>query len=49
MEKAKNIPEGRCISSTDQGSRYLILPIYDNINSRPKEVKFQLRYFAYKK
>ena len=49
MEKAKTISNSRCISSTDKGSRYLILPVYENEDSPPKSVKFQVRYIKFGK
>jgi hypothetical protein len=48
-EKADRIAVSRCISSTDKGSRYLILPIYENESSLPKNVKFEVRYIKFKK
>jgi hypothetical protein len=47
MEKARTIPPSRCISSTDKGSRYLILPVYENEMSPPKSVKYQVRYIKF--
>jgi len=47
IETAKKIPVSRCISSTDKGSRYLILPVYDNMMSQPKSVKYQVRYIKF--
>jgi len=47
MEKAKSIPASRSISSTDKGSRYLILPVYENEESCPNSVKFQVRYIKF--
>jgi len=47
MEKARIIPPSRCISSTDKGSRYLILPVYENEMSPPKSVKYQVRYIKF--
>jgi len=44
LEEANKISNSRCISKTGKGSRYLILPVYENINSLPKDVKFQVRY-----
>lgn len=46
-EKAQNIEASTCISSTNKGSRYLILPVYDNENSEPHSVKFQVRYIKF--
>ena len=47
LEKVKNIATSRCISSTDKGSRYLILPVYENELSPPTSVKFQVRYIKF--
>jgi hypothetical protein len=48
-EKADRIAASRCISSTDKGSRYLILPIYENMDTPPNEVKYEVRYIRFKK
>lgn len=48
-EHAKNISTSRCISSTDKGSRYLILPIYENENTLGKNVQYQVRYIKFEK
>ena len=48
IDKANDIPAGRCISSTNKGSRFLILPVYKNIQSPPKSVEFQVRYIRFK-
>jgi hypothetical protein len=47
LEKSKSISTSRCISSTDKGSRYLILPIYENDTTPPENVKFQVRYIKF--
>lgn len=47
-ETVEEIKAGRCISTTNKGSRYLILPVYENLNSKPEDVKFQVRYLSYK-
>lgn len=47
LDKANEIPAGRCISSTNKGSRFLILPVYENMDSPPKSVKFQVRYIKF--
>jgi hypothetical protein len=47
IEKSKTIAISRCISSTDKGSRYLILPVYENENTPPDNVKFQVRYIKF--
>lgn len=49
LEMADAIPSGRCISSTDKGSRYLILPVYESEESSPAHVKFQVRYIRFKR
>jgi hypothetical protein len=46
-EKAKTISKSTAISSTDKGSKYLILPLYENINSHPESVKYQVRYIKF--
>jgi uncharacterized membrane protein YgcG len=46
-EKAKSVPISRSISSTDKGSRYLILPVYENEESPPNSVKYQVRYIKF--
>ena len=48
IEKARHISPSTCISSTDKGSRYLILPIYETMESPAKNVLFQVRYIAFK-
>lgn len=48
-EHAKKISTSRCISSTDKGSRYLILPVYENENTLGKNVKYQVRYIKFEK
>jgi len=47
IDKAKSITASRSISSTDKGSRYLILPVYDNDNSLPDKVKYEVRYIKF--
>jgi hypothetical protein len=49
LEKAKAILNSRSISSTDKGSRYLILPVYETDDSPPNSVKFQVRYIKFGK
>ena len=46
-EKANTISKSTSISSTDKGSKYLILPLYETINSPPESVKFQVRYIRF--
>ena len=48
MAKASQISAGTNISSTDKGSRYLILPVYEAMNSHPNSVRFQVRYISFK-
>ena len=48
MAKASQISAGTNISSTDKGSRYLILPVYEDMNSHPNSVRFQVRYISFK-
>lgn len=47
MAKASTISPSTCIS-TNKGSGYLILPVYETIDCPPKSVKFQVRYLRYK-
>lgn len=47
IERAKTISTSRCISSTDKGSRYLILPVYENEMTPPENVKYQVRYIKF--
>lgn len=49
LEKANDIPNGRCISSTDKGSRYLILPVYETEATPADHEKYQVRYIKFKK
>lgn len=41
------IGASRCISSTDKGSRFLILPVYQDETTPPKKEKYQLRYISF--
>ena len=43
------IPAGRCISSTDKGSRYLIIPVYDNMETAPNKEEYQVRYISFRR
>ena len=43
LEEANKISNSTCIS-INKGGRYLILPVYKNINSLPKDVYYQVRY-----
>ncbi len=47
MIKAGNIGAGSCISSNDKGSRYLILPVYETMETPAKNVKYQVRYINF--
>ena len=53
MEQATNpkakgyIGPGTCISSTDKGSRFLILPVYQDEHTPPREEEYQLRYISF--
>ena len=47
VEKSKSIPASRSISSTDKGSRYRIVPVYENMDSLPNSVKYQVRYIKF--
>ena len=49
LDEANNIVESRCISSTDKGSRYLILPVYQYLDTPPNKEKYQLRYIKFNK
>ena len=48
LERVYRIGASTCISSTDKGSRYLILPVYESMDSPPKSVQFQVRYISFK-
>jgi len=47
VELASGISPGTCISSTDKGSRYLVLPVYETMDTPAKRVKFQVRYISF--
>jgi hypothetical protein len=47
LEQSKTILASTHITSTKTGSRYLILPVYDNELSPPASVKFQVRYIKF--
>ena len=47
MIKANDIGGGNCISSSDKGSRYLILPVYETMETPAKNVKYQVRYINF--
>jgi hypothetical protein len=49
LVEANNIVESRCISSTDKGSRYLILPVYQELDTPANKEKYQLRYIKFNK
>ena len=42
------IGPGQCISSTDKGSRFLILPVYETLETSPNKEKYQVRYISFK-
>ena len=48
INEAKKISASRCISSTNKGSRFLILPVYETIDSSPESVHYQVRYISFK-
>jgi len=45
-DKLSAMSDGIYLSSTNRGSKYLILPFYENINSPPQDVKYQVRYLS---
>ncbi|MBF95541.1 MAG: hypothetical protein CMH58_10330 [Myxococcales bacterium] len=47
FDKADKIYNGFGISSTEKGQRYLVLPVYESMNSLPNSVKFQVRYISF--
>jgi hypothetical protein len=47
VDMAKLIPASRCISSTDKGSRYLIMPVYETMSSPPESVTYEVRYIHF--
>jgi hypothetical protein len=49
VEQAKTILASTHITSTKTGSRYLILPIYENELSPPESVRYQVRYISFAK
>lgn len=46
-ETAAKIGEGTCISSKS-GSQYLILPVYETLDTPPEQEKYELRYIKFK-
>ena len=42
-----NITAGTSISSTDKGSRFLIVPFYETHETSPKKEKYQVRYIHF--
>ena len=44
-----NIGAGTSISSTDKGSRFLIIPFYETRDTGPNKEKYQVRYIHFKK
>jgi hypothetical protein len=49
VEKSKEIGEGRCISTTKKGSRFLVLPVYINMDTPADQEKYEVRYLSYNK
>ena len=50
IETAAEIGEGRCISHpSKKGNQYLIIPVYETLDTPPDQEKYELRYFRYKK
>uniref|UniRef100_A0A6C0C4Z6 Uncharacterized protein n=1 Tax=viral metagenome TaxID=1070528 RepID=A0A6C0C4Z6_9ZZZZ len=47
INKSLTIGNGNSISSTEKGSRYLILPVYETMESQPKDVLYQVRYIKF--
>lgn len=47
LEQSKLILASTHITSTGTGSRYLILPVYDNEMSHPESVRYQVRYIKF--
>ena len=43
-----NIGAGSCISSTDKGSRFLIVPFYETSDAAPNKEKYQVRYIHFR-
>ena len=46
-EKSSSISAGSCISSTDKGSKYLILPVYKDLDTPPNKEMYQVRYIKF--
>jgi len=44
-----NVGAGTCISSTDKGSRFLIVPFYETPETPPNKEKYQVRYIHFTK
>ena len=47
LETVARIGEGTCISSK-KGSRFLILPVYETLDTPPDQEKYELRYLKFK-
>ena len=47
-EMADAIGDATCIS-TNKGNRYLVLPVYDNMDTPPEEEQYQVRYIRLSK
>ena len=43
-----NIGASTCISSTEKGSRFIIIPFYETWDTAPNKVKYQVRYIHFK-
>lgn len=48
IDNVAAIAEGTCIS-TKKGSRYLVLPVYENMETPPDQEKYEVRYLKWKK
>jgi hypothetical protein len=44
-----SIGAGSCISSTDKGARFLIVPFYETLETAPNKEKYQVRYIQFTK
>ena len=43
------IADGQCISSTDKGSRFLIIPVYEDMDTPSNKEKYNVRYISFKR
>lgn len=48
IDTVATIAEGTCISSK-KGSSYLVLPVYENMETPPDQEKYEVRYLKWKK